>query len=478
MASHRPMLIELPVGPSPGWELDGSEAPQDLRSVAESSIIAYSLRQSRERWLFHTFPKFSSKTRGSKASDVAPPPHTIQTLGKCDLEIGPHMFPDTTLYEVNYFSPQTAHTTSPQSTWSSQTAQSVAQKPGNLSSSATPAPSTEGNTAGGPDSAASFTAVTPITPALINQVNSAASSNPILANLLQLAAAGKATPDQLKTLGILIQSLATMETSPPVRELDLVLEFREVPSDRWLFPRTPVICQRIPSGDMLYVDSDILLTVRIPFDQQREQDVVSDNITSVGNFEKVIMRLHKPPIMVEETINKWLGDEAKRKIYDGVIQKLNTEPAAQVFLSHHVSAGTLATQLQNAMSAPYALKPIKQGPTTLRSSRGQRRKQAEQNTTEQTTGKAEDSPPTKRRQTARQRASVHTQIRCMTCGQTDVPLILGGRFCRPCVDSGKFAQNAPQPHLMSTSSTSNIPQPPPCPVNNNPVSQHPPGLNT
>ena len=44
------------------------------------------------------------------------------------------------------------------------------------------------------------------------------------------------------------------------------------------------------------------------------------------------------------------------------------------------------------------------------------------------------------------------QIRCMTCGQTDVPLILGGRkysstrsvgininsgYCRPCVESGK-----------------------------------------
>lgn len=48
----------------------------------------------------------------------------------------------------------------------------------------------------------------PITSDLIAQVNTAALSNPTLANLLGLAASGSATSEQLQTLGVTIQSLA------------------------------------------------------------------------------------------------------------------------------------------------------------------------------------------------------------------------------------------------------------------------------
>ena len=47
-----------------------------------------------------------------------------------------------------------------------------------------------------------------VTPALIAQVNLAASSDPTLQNLLQVAAAGKASVDQLRSLGVFIQTLA------------------------------------------------------------------------------------------------------------------------------------------------------------------------------------------------------------------------------------------------------------------------------
>lgn len=55
-----------------------------------------------------------------------------------------------------------------------------------------------------------------VTPALIAQVNDAAASNPTLHNLLQVAASGEASMDQLKTLGFFIQSLAAaQQQSPP-----------------------------------------------------------------------------------------------------------------------------------------------------------------------------------------------------------------------------------------------------------------------
>jgi hypothetical protein len=168
---------------------------------------------------------------------------------------------------------------------------------------------------------------TPITPALISRVNDAAATDPILANFLQLAASGRATSDQLKTLALLIQSLAYTPSSsaalggvsasdalsvlsqlsgqtpsstpgsstpatppatlahshpthehptlaqstdsagfPAPKEFDLVLEFPERPYDRWLFPRVPVVCERKPSpGDI----EAILLLVALPFPKQK-----------------------------------------------------------------------------------------------------------------------------------------------------------------------------------------------------------------
>jgi hypothetical protein len=145
----------------------------------------------------------------------------------------------------------------------------------------------------------------PVPQALVNQVNLAANSNPILANLISLAITEKASPDQLKTLGLLIQTLAnttgvpygtnivpTVSTStstgttsavvassaggtagvaapsiaaetvtsaltpsdptqpsppppPPQKDFDIIIEFSEAPQDRWLLPRGPVVVEKI-----------------------------------------------------------------------------------------------------------------------------------------------------------------------------------------------------------------------------------------
>jgi hypothetical protein len=175
---------------------------------------------ARSNWLSSTFPKFSSKSRGGKVSDTVPPPHTMRSLGKFDFHVGPHSFPDTSVYEAHYL-PSTPVPEQPRpgsnqpSTSTFQTASSY-RGPTYTSyfpygtSSATGYPSLQRASTPLVSAVASET---PITPALITRVNDAAATDPILANFLQLAASGRATSDQLKTLALLIQSLASAQSS-------------------------------------------------------------------------------------------------------------------------------------------------------------------------------------------------------------------------------------------------------------------------
>jgi hypothetical protein len=177
--------------------------------------------------------------------------------------------------------------------------------------------------------------VTSITPVLINRVNTAASANPILSNLLQLAAAGHASPDQLKTLGLLIQSLANMEEppaatasiqqsptavnqyqrSPPVKDFDLVLEFREAPAERWVFPRVPVYGERKSTPST--TNQDILLTTCIPFSVAKNsapdvsQQPSLETSTESPAQHVVTLHLIEAPWTIWDTIYRWIGGEDK-----------------------------------------------------------------------------------------------------------------------------------------------------------------------
>lgn len=161
-------------------------------------------------------------------------------------------------------------------------------------------------------------------------MNTAASANPILSNLLQLAAAGHASPDQLKTLGLLIQSLANMEElpaatvsiqqpptavnnyqrSPPVKDFDLVLEFREAPAERWVFPRVPVYGERKSTPS---TSQDILLTTCIPFSVANSvpQQPSLETSTESPAQHVVTLRLIEAPWAIWDTIYRWIGGEDK-----------------------------------------------------------------------------------------------------------------------------------------------------------------------
>ncbi|KAF8215999.1 hypothetical protein K438DRAFT_1954682 [Mycena galopus ATCC 62051] len=461
------MPVDLPTGKRPAWELDQENEPEPA-TVLESCVVLQSLRQC----------------RGRGKPDAVPPPHTIQFRGRCQIEIGPHIFSETSFYEVQYLPPAPPPTPSfIQSSWQPAQYSYAPYAPQNAQA-ASQASVAQQTTSPLLSSLASMSS---ISPALINQVNAAAASNPTLSNLLQLAAAGKGTPEQLKTLGLLIQSLATPESSealssaanlaqsspqpfpppPPVpaptavKEFDLVFQYYDTAHERWIFPRGPVICEKVADTRTTGLTYDIVLTMALQLPPNAAQPSAAVD-TEKPSLQVVIIRLKRPPPAIWETIWKWVGGEEKlnanRKYLDDL--KKQTE---RVYLAHRIPENSLLTQLRNATASNYAMKSIKPGPVVVpRPKRKPAQRKPAQPTpaTPQASGSGTQAPraavvspsnpflapgtasgstsgqPDPKRIKVSKPGAL-PEIRCVSCQQTDVPLILGGRFCRPCVDSGK-----------------------------------------
>jgi len=453
-----------------------------------------------------------------------PPPHTIKSLGKFDFQAGPHIFPDTSVYEAHYLHstpvpqlPPSGSNQPPASTW--QTASSFRAPTytpyfpyaASATPSATPYPTAQRASTPLVSAVASET---PITPALINRVNDAAATDPILANFLQLAASGRATSDQLKTLALLIQSLAsaqsssmtrsalsgisgsephsifnllsgqtssstpstsTLATPPssatysypssdqpppaqttsvptgsqPPKEYDLVLEFPERPYDRWLVPRVPVVCERVPSAGNIEA---ILLLVALPFPKQQtetqKQKQTETQTQTQGEPESaesatpassdppqevVQFRITKVHQAFWDNLLNWVGGSTKVESNRHILERIAVPE--RVYLQHQIPEGELLTKLK-AAALPYAMKSIKP-PHGDRSS-------ARRRAPPKRRASSADGTPKRKRSTQQPKAgSVSKKIACVSCGQTDVPLMLGGRFCRPCVEAGKTGNGAP-----------------------------------
>ncbi|KAJ7596636.1 hypothetical protein C8J56DRAFT_773286, partial [Mycena floridula] len=358
------------------------------------------------------FPKFSSSrsNRGGKSSEPVPPPHTLQPRGRCDLTIGPHTFPSTAFFEVCYLSADSNAVASskwrvpPSSTGSWQANTPYGSQEATSSTSAPdPVPEPSQNP-------------TPLTlsSTLISQINEAATNNPSLSNLLQLAAQGEATTDQLETIGIFIKSLAqaaaSTPLSPPVKEFDLVIEFSEAPSNRWLIPRGPVFYET-------QID-DVIITTRIPF-PERPDSISKDTPPQVTTF-----CLKRSSLALRDTVIRWAGDQKKMANSRKILDQIALHP--RIYLAHQIVEGHLLSKLQ----ASVPRKPRAEGSTPLNI-----------NPTPALVSKgpeSESSAAAKRQRiTQPKKAPVPHQIKCITCRETDVPLIWGGRYCRPCVESGK-----------------------------------------
>ncbi|KAH8099273.1 hypothetical protein BXZ70DRAFT_1078354 [Cristinia sonorae] len=433
--------IALPVGSAPNERqavtVEGSEEEQTLHSIPESSVILQSLRQSREKWLSFTFPRFSAKARGSKVPAVAPPPHTIKSYGRYNLSIGPHQFPNTAIFEVQYLPPATPAALHP----------------------ARPPPVVA------PPRQETLTWPLQqdpvITPVLIEQLSAAASTDPVLSNLIQLATAGKASPDQIQTLSLLIQTLqvnnrnqAQNTTSqsivappppPPAKEFDIVIEFQERSTERLIFPRGPVVCD-VESSYLNGQYSNLCVRILVP---------PCDSPDSPPKSIATVAPLHWHNVMppARELFMRWVGGEEKmaanRKILVDVTAKSLPK---RTFLRYQLPDGEMLASVQSAVAPQYSTKSIK--PTQQDIAR-QRRRAARKASEPQ---KATDHQPAKRKRTTKaNQPPAPLPIACHACGQPDVPLLMGGRYCRTCVESGKGVAVTPLPTPVSKGSTSHAP---------------------
>ncbi|GAA6004940.1 hypothetical protein JCM11491_002284 [Sporobolomyces phaffii] len=185
--------------------------------------ILDSLHSSRQNILHAALPPFSSPS----LPHLTHPPHRIAHFATTNVTVGPHSFPNTNFYLVEWT------TTGP---------------------AAAPAPSPPRRSASPPKSSGAA-----ITPSLIQRLNAASLTDPALATLLRRAATGQATPDELGGLSKKIEELRKeeeAEQNPPPPQAEpqpapdsavaggggpvphpaLVIEFAESAPSRFLVP--------------------------------------------------------------------------------------------------------------------------------------------------------------------------------------------------------------------------------------------------
>jgi hypothetical protein len=285
---------------------------------------------ARITWLNGTFPKFASKTRLGKASStgVVPPPHTTKLLSRCSLDVGPHIMSELMVYEVHYSS-----------------AASPTLVPGAVSTSTTSEHPSGTRRNAASHSSLSQRASTPLvsslssrgaTTDLVARVNAAAALNPTLAEYIQLATAGRATPDQIQYLAAFIDTLGIPDIPPPpppVREPDIIFEFKEKSMDRWLLPKVPVLCERVPpNGTRLEA---ILLSVALPFPQVMEASAEpppagTSSEKSIAVQEVVTLRFSDPTQLLYDSLVTWAGGllkmEEHREILNAIVRVVSGTP--------------------------------------------------------------------------------------------------------------------------------------------------------
>ncbi len=193
-----------------------------------------------------------------------------------------------------------------------------------------------------------------VTPTLISQVNAAAESNPTLSKLLHTAAAGRATPEELRTLGLLTRSVGIGVDPPPppapappapapsqvpeqpaplippepVKEFDLVIEFQERLSDKWVFPRGFVSIEVQQPITSLSSRFDVSMNVALPF------STASGSLAAEKGTQLESVPVHQPSRVVtfrwvavhqgvHELLMRWAGGESKiirnRQILDDLV---------------------------------------------------------------------------------------------------------------------------------------------------------------
>ena len=168
-----------------------------------------------------------------------------------------------------------------------------------------------------------------VTPELVEQMHTAATSNPTLLKLLTEVAAGSATRDQKETLGLLLRTFKSGGDQPPpppspttgvmnfstpptasqTPDFDIILEFSDRPGDRWIFPRGAVNVLPIQG----HQGEDLIVNTVLPF-PHTANDVP-------GKYPEIVaFRFASVMYSVHDMMNRWIGGHEKAVEYT---RKLN-----------------------------------------------------------------------------------------------------------------------------------------------------------
>ena len=184
-----------------------------LLIIPEKLLLQTNLT-ARNSWLHNVFPKFSHKSRKASQPEIKQPPHELRFIAKCDIELGPHTFKDCSFYEAVYTPQQPVANTVPMSYSGPSNylqtphGQHTPYPMSGFNHYVPPTPLSTELPHVPPTPPDTSNEMIEVTPALLAQVNEAAATNPTVANLLQATAANVATNEQMRFLGLFIQSLA------------------------------------------------------------------------------------------------------------------------------------------------------------------------------------------------------------------------------------------------------------------------------
>ncbi|XP_006454060.1 hypothetical protein AGABI2DRAFT_189385 [Agaricus bisporus var. bisporus H97] len=447
--------------------------------------------------MLRTFPKFTTRVRNAKAPE-APPPHTIMPRGRCDLVIGPHRYRDTLFYEVHYMQSSSA-IPAVQAPLTSITSASPPSTP-SVSTAAT-APSDDQQLAQLKLALGGGTEYT-ISADLVARIHYEASVNPIFATKFRLAVEPNATQEQIRNFAFALPHLPGVTVSgaptsltlsteqqqqvrlPPVREWDVVMEFNETPNERWLIPRgTLASCSRLVNkGASMLPEASLTLRLPLPDIQATNTSAEESKVSEEKSLDSIPPQaikfmLPQTPDVIYDLILRWIGGDDKNAANAAALAKIPKRH--KIFLPHRIAQGALFTQLQAAQTPNYTLKPLKQGSSTVRSRRKPQKPRPTQKAsaapapTATLAGETPDKSATtvssikpgkslkESKEVKRRRYQTSTKpapmpIRCLVCFKTDVPLMMGGRYCRECVDAGKANIAIPQLPPRTSQSSPNF----------------------
>jgi len=222
------------------------------------------------------------------------------------------------------------------------------------------------------------------------------------------------------------------------KEFDIVLEFRETPSDRWLFPRGPATSEFVSTSASADpgTTGDLVVSTIVPFPTMvpPQDPEGSESNVPTESTPKQVVEFHFKMVnaYISDTFSRWVGPKEKMEENRKILMEI--EPPDQKFLAYRLPQGSQLTQIQNAALPSYAMKLIKPSNESGRPKRRPARKSVRD---------PPGSPTAKRKRQSQSKTQVPPpKIACFACGQANVPLIMGGRYCRPCVEGGRVGETS------------------------------------